>query len=70
LQELVGYYQNNSLRSVIPDIGTTCTLKYAYYEVVSPPKSKIELPWPISPETSPDANHRDEFRNEVSNSMK
>ena len=39
------------MKSVFPEV--TTTLKYSYYEIASPPKSKIALPWPISPETPP-----------------
>jgi len=53
LQELIGHYQKCSLRSVFPEV--TTTLKYSYYEIASPPKNKIALPWPISPETPPPA---------------
>ena len=51
LQELIGHYQKYSLKSVFPEV--TTTLKYCYYEITSPPKSKIALPWPISPEIPP-----------------
>jgi len=39
------------LRSAIPEV--TTTLRYSYYEIVSPPKSKIALPFLISSETHP-----------------
>ncbi|XP_065904301.1 uncharacterized protein [Dysidea avara] len=51
IYELVGHYQNHSLISAIPEVNTT--LKHSYYEIASPPRSKIAFPWPISPETPP-----------------
>ena len=51
LQELVEYYREHSLRSVIPDI--TTPLKYPYYIISTPPKRPINLPWPVSSATLP-----------------
>ena len=51
MQELIGHYQINSLRSAIPEISTT--LRYSYYKIVSPPRRKIALPFLISSDTSP-----------------
>ncbi|XP_065905741.1 uncharacterized protein [Dysidea avara] len=51
IYELVEYYQEHSLKSVIPDV--TTPLKYPYYIISSPPKRPIDLPWPVSSATLP-----------------
>ncbi|XP_065904439.1 cytoplasmic tyrosine-protein kinase BMX-like isoform X2 [Dysidea avara] len=43
IYDLVEYYQNNSLS--LPHLDTV--LKYAYYMVCSPPKTSLQLPWPV-----------------------
>jgi len=43
MQDLVEYYQDHSLGLTHLDI----VLKYAYYMITTPPKTTLQLPWPV-----------------------
>ena len=51
LQELVDYYEKNSLNSALPEISTV--LKCAYRIILPSTKCQKKRPWPISSKTLP-----------------
>lgn len=51
LQELVDYYEQNSLTSAYPNVATK--LKCAYHMVKPSAKSPPQGPWPISSKAHP-----------------
>lgn len=51
MQELVDYYERNSLSSALPEIATA--LKCAYRIVRPSTKCQAQRPWPISSKTLP-----------------
>jgi len=51
LQELVNYYEKNSLNSALPEISTV--LKCAYRIIHPSTKCQEKRPWPISSKTLP-----------------